>query len=245
MFCAFDTLPEDIGVRSNACGGTECASEAIRREIYCRGEVADADVVTEVSSDVVADSCERRRLDRGGGARRFHAVWPCEAEQHERDRVLDVERRRQMSRCDVIPEPGEECGYELVAPIQQRLQLARTDDCIRVLHIKPQPGVRELSDAIAVLALDPGGNETECARSIGTVVGTLRWWSSRLGREATPPVVRVAQLVRSPALTRHQAQVGTIVVELLDVRVRVTIDAGAVGEVVARIVELLASRVAP
>lgn len=29
--------------------------------------------------------------------------------------------------------------------------------------------------------------------------GTLLWWSSRLGREAAPPAVRIAQLVRSPA----------------------------------------------
>jgi hypothetical protein len=77
----------------------------------------------------------------------------------------------------------------------------------------------------------------------GWSVGTLRWWSSRLGREATPPVVRVAQLVRSPVLTAQPTPAGTVIVELLDARVRVTIEPGADSEIAGRIVEPLASRV--
>lgn len=68
---------------------------------------------------------------------------------------------------------------------------------------------------------------------------TLRWWSSRLGRDAAPPVVRMAQLIR-PAASGERA--GVIVVELLEVRVRVTIDPGADRETVATILELLAVR---
>src|SRR5678816_916051 len=61
----------------------------------------------------------------------------------------------------------------------------------------------------------------------GWSVGTLRWWSSRLGREASVPAVRMAQLVRSPVPRERGEPAGAIVVELLDVHVRVTIDAGA------------------
>ena len=77
----------------------------------------------------------------------------------------------------------------------------------------------------------------------GWSVGTLRWWSSRLGREASVPVVRMAQLVRSPAPREHGAPAGAVVVELLDAGVRVTIDSGADREAAIAVLELLASRV--
>lgn len=52
----------------------------------------------------------------------------------------------------------------------------------------------------------------------GWSAGTLLWWSSRLGREAPPPAVRIAQLVRSPVPRDRGEPLGTIVAELLDAR---------------------------
>jgi hypothetical protein len=75
---------------------------------------------------------------------------------------------------------------------------------------------------------------------------TLRWWASRLGRDgakasAATPVIRVAQLVRSsPAVER-----GAIVVEPLDTRVRITVEAGAPAETVAAVLEILMPREVP
>ena len=60
----------------------------------------------------------------------------------------------------------------------------------------------------------------------GWSAGTLLWWSSRLGREAPAPAMRIAQLVRSPAPHSSREPAGTIVVELLDARVRITVDTG-------------------
>lgn len=64
---------------------------------------------------------------------------------------------------------------------------------------------------------------------------TLRWWSSRLGRKtAAPavPVVRVAQLVRSSVPVERERG-GSIVVEALDARLRITIEVGAERDTVA------------
>jgi hypothetical protein len=71
---------------------------------------------------------------------------------------------------------------------------------------------------------------------------TLRWWSSRLGREATGvrPIVRVAQLVRSPAAER-----GAVIIEALDARVRVTVEPGAPADTVAAVLGMLMPREAP
>jgi hypothetical protein len=70
---------------------------------------------------------------------------------------------------------------------------------------------------------------------------TLRWWSSRLGRESTPepaPVVRVAQLVRSSA-PRQCDSGGSIVVEALEARLRITIEVGAERDTVAAVLGAL------
>lgn len=63
---------------------------------------------------------------------------------------------------------------------------------------------------------------------------TLRWWSSRLGRKTEPavPVVRVAQLVRSSVPVERERG-GSIVVEALDARLRITIEVGAERDTVA------------
>jgi len=70
---------------------------------------------------------------------------------------------------------------------------------------------------------------------------TLRWWSSRLGRKtAAPavPVVRVAQLVRS-SVPIERERGGSIVVEALDARLRITIEAGAERDTVATVLGVL------
>lgn len=77
----------------------------------------------------------------------------------------------------------------------------------------------------------------------GWSAGTLLWWSSRLGREAPAPAVRMAQLVRSSPAHDRRETAGTIVVDLHDARVRVTVEPGADREAVVTILELLASQV--
>lgn len=72
---------------------------------------------------------------------------------------------------------------------------------------------------------------------------TLRWWSSRLGKKAEAaapavPVVRVAQLVRSSAPADRERG-GTIVVEALDARLRITIEVGAERDTVAMVLGVL------
>ena len=69
---------------------------------------------------------------------------------------------------------------------------------------------------------------------------TLRWWASRLGRDratATTPVIRVAQLVRPPAVER-----GAVVVEVLDAHLRITIEAGAQPDTAAVVLGTLVPR---
>lgn len=78
----------------------------------------------------------------------------------------------------------------------------------------------------------------------GWSAGTLLWWSSRLGREAAPPAVRMAQLVRSAASHDREARGGAIMVELLDARVRITINADADRDAVVTVLALL-SKVEP
>src|SRR5262245_51908858 len=77
----------------------------------------------------------------------------------------------------------------------------------------------------------------------GWSLGTLRWWSSRLGREARMPVVRMERLVRSSVPDEHREPASAIVVELLDARVRVIIYSGADRDAAIAVLESLASRV--
>jgi hypothetical protein len=79
----------------------------------------------------------------------------------------------------------------------------------------------------------------------GFSVNSLRWWSSKLGREgkgrSTAPTVRFEQLLRSSAVVGDEKQ-GSIVVEMLDAGVRVTAFVGADRETLARLVELMLER---
>jgi transposase len=80
----------------------------------------------------------------------------------------------------------------------------------------------------------------------GFAANSLRWWSSRLAREAASPpaTVRFAQLVRSPATVGDTASRGAIVVEFLDARVRLTVDVGAERETLTHIIEVVLARTA-
>jgi hypothetical protein len=71
---------------------------------------------------------------------------------------------------------------------------------------------------------------------------TLRWWSSRLGRKAQPPIVRVAQLVRTAASGSDVRGAGAVVVEDFDARLRITIEAGADRELVTTVLAVVAGR---
>jgi len=73
-------------------------------------------------------------------------------------------------------------------------------------------------------------------------LSTLRWWSSRLGREASSgaaPVVRVARLVRASAPPPPRERGGSIVVEILDARLRITIERGAERDTVTAVLGVL------
>ena len=75
-------------------------------------------------------------------------------------------------------------------------------------------------------------------------VHTFRRWASRLRRESTgpapAPVVRVAQMIRSTS-PREAAQ-GLVVIEALDARVRVTVDAAAPAETIAAVLGILVTK---
>jgi hypothetical protein len=77
----------------------------------------------------------------------------------------------------------------------------------------------------------------------GFSAGTLRWWSSRLGRDVdpNPPPVRLARLVRSPAAEPRDRS-GGIVIELLDARARIRVEAGVDRDSLATVVEVLGMR---
>ena len=81
----------------------------------------------------------------------------------------------------------------------------------------------------------------------GLVVGTLRYWSSRLRRipvesdQPKPPEMRIARLVRASA--PHVLAAGTtIAIELQDVEARLVVDVAIDRDVLAMVVEVVGSR---
>lgn len=77
-----------------------------------------------------------------------------------------------------------------------------------------------------------GQTAEEFAAAHGVAAATLRWWTSRLKREEPPPaapLVRMAQVIRSPAPAVGR---GAVIVDVLEVRARVTIEAGVERETV-------------
>lgn len=78
----------------------------------------------------------------------------------------------------------------------------------------------------------------------GFTAGTLRWWASRL-RRADPiagPVVRLAQVVRAPPVQRDEVPRGTAVIELPDIRVRITVASDTDRAVLAMVLDVLDRR---
>lgn len=79
-----------------------------------------------------------------------------------------------------------------------------------------------------------GQTAEEFAAAHEITAATLRWWASRLKRDeptptTTAPLVRIAQVIRSPTpAARH----GAVIVDVLDVRARVTVEAGVERETV-------------
>jgi hypothetical protein len=77
-----------------------------------------------------------------------------------------------------------------------------------------------------------GQTAEEFAAAHGVAAATLRWWTSRLKREEPPPaapLVRMAQVIRSPAPAIAR---GAVIVDALDLRVRITIEASVERETV-------------
>lgn len=75
----------------------------------------------------------------------------------------------------------------------------------------------------------------------GFTTSSLRYWASRLRREdtITGPMVRLAQVVRTPLTQRDEAPRGRVVIELLEPRVRITVGSDMDRAVLATVLELL------
>ena len=91
-----------------------------------------------------------------------------------------------------------------------------------------------------------GKTAEEYSAGQGFAVGTLRWWSSRLGREGTPASVassgiRLAKVVRStePAAVVAPSGRGAIIIEMHDARVRVLVEAGVDRATLSTVLELV------
>jgi hypothetical protein len=91
-----------------------------------------------------------------------------------------------------------------------------------------------------------GETAEEFSAGQGFAVGTLRWWSSRLGREGTPAFVassgiRLAKVVRStePAAVIAPTGRGAVIIEMHDARVRVLVESGVDRATLSTVLELL------
>src|SRR5262245_41222256 len=84
-----------------------------------------------------------------------------------------------------------------------------------------------------------GESAERFAAGRGFAANTLRWWASRLRDDSSTPIVRGAQLVRSTGDGGRGR--GTVVVEGLDTRVRITIEPGADRETIATALTLVRS----
>jgi len=77
------------------------------------------------------------------------------------------------------------------------------------------------------------------AAAHGLTASTLRWWSSQLKREvvatpatATTPLVRMARVIRSRSSSTSR---GSVVIDVLDLRTRVTVEAGVERDTLAAV----------
>jgi hypothetical protein len=86
-----------------------------------------------------------------------------------------------------------------------------------------------------------GESAERFAAGRGFAGSTLKWWASQLREESPARVVRVAQIVRSPGDPTRARERGTVVVEGLDARVRITIEPGADRETVQTVLAFVCS----
>jgi hypothetical protein len=88
-----------------------------------------------------------------------------------------------------------------------------------------------------------GKTAEEFSAGHGFPASTLRWWSSRLGREAVPPapMVRLARLVRPPA-AEGPPPCGAILIELRDIAARITVELGSDRATLAMVMDVLGVR---
>jgi hypothetical protein len=91
-----------------------------------------------------------------------------------------------------------------------------------------------------------GKTAEEFSAGQGFAVGTLRWWSSRLGREGTRASVastgiRLARVVRSTdsAAVVAPSGRGAIIIEMHDACVRVLVEAGVDRSTLSTVLELV------
>ena len=75
----------------------------------------------------------------------------------------------------------------------------------------------------------------------GFTASSLRYWASRLRREdaIAGPVVRLAQVVRTPSTQREEAPRGAVVIELLAARARIAVASDTDRAVLAMVLEML------
>jgi hypothetical protein len=82
----------------------------------------------------------------------------------------------------------------------------------------------------------------------GFAANTLRWWSSKLAREKasrkpSTSSARMVQLIRVPAVAEGPARAANaVVVELLDARARITVEAGVDGATLRTVLAALGVR---
>lgn len=87
-----------------------------------------------------------------------------------------------------------------------------------------------------------GERAEDFSRREGYAASTLRWWASKLKREAPRrPEVRLARVVRtpSPTVTAAPARAGMILVDVVHAGVRVAVEAGADRATLAMVLDVL------
>lgn len=91
-----------------------------------------------------------------------------------------------------------------------------------------------------------GETAAEFSARHGFTTARLWYWSSRFKREgaAPTPVVRLAQLVRAPSTDGGSGRRGAIIVDLLEVRARITVELGVDRETLSTVVQVLSTGVA-
>ena len=78
----------------------------------------------------------------------------------------------------------------------------------------------------------------------GFAPSTLRWWSSKLARTKSPAPapMGMVQLVRVPAAPVAKAGRGAVVIDLVDVKARVTVEPGVDAATLATVLAALGVR---